>query len=403
MKRFGKIIFSAGVMLILSLLCGCVSEEMLLRYDPKQRDTVKLAAILPLTGDNATFGLRMRRGIMLAVDELNHTRGIEGRQLEMLYLDSYGTTEGAASAMEQAAEQGAVAVVGGYDTFETEGIVSRADALRLPCVIPLATRDGLTEKSPFVFRNCFTDRQQAEMLAAYLWYWRKFLRVAVLIDMDQEAVYSRNIAREFSRYFRELGGVIACTVEFHGDDYENALKDVTSMGSGAILVPTEGVRAAKMIRRLRELGYPGVICGPDSWDDRGFFQTLGADCDPGLCVYAAFYSDDCQQKEYLKFREMFRKRFFHNPSGEEIQSYDAVMLLVSALSASADLHQFTKHWESIRSQYGAAGVYSMLPNGEIDRTIYVNGIRAGRDGLLPSPRMEHGVTYSTLAQYKQEN
>jgi len=403
MKTIRKFTFSAGVALIAALLCGCVAEEMKLRYDPLSREPVKVAAILPLSGTNQQHGLKMRRGITLAVEELNHTRGISGRQVDMIYLDSKSSREGAVSAMEDAAAQGAVGVVGGYDTFESEGIVSRADVLRLPCVIPLATKDGLTEKNPFMFRNCFTDRQQAEVLAAYLWYWRKFLRVSVLIDMDQNAVYSRNIAREFSRYFRELGGIIASTVEFHGDDYEKALKEITSMGSGAILVPTEGERAAKMIRQLRKLGYPGVICGPDTWDDKGFFQALGADCDPGLCVYTSFYSDDCQQKEYRKFREAFRKRFFQFPGGEEVQSYDAVMFLASALSDAEDLHRFTKNWQGIRGQYGAAGFYTMLPNGDIDRTIYVNGIRAGKDGLLPVPRMERSVIYSSLAEYKEEN
>ena len=382
---------------------GCVPEEMRLRYNPESAEPmVRIAAILPLSGDKRALGEQMLEGIRYAVDELNLDRGIAGRRIELLVIDDQGTGEGAATAMRRAAAEGAVAVVGGYDTIEVEGIVPLAKPLQLPVIVAMATGNGLTETSEFVFRNTFTDRQQADVLAAYLWYWRKLLHVSILVDMAPEAVYSRNIARDFAQYFGDLGGTVMRTLEFNGDDFEPAVREVLTYGSGAILVPAEGARAARIVNLLRQRGYRGIVCGPDSWDSEEFFNTLSSGILPGMCVYTAFFSPDNPSPEYRSFSDGFRRRFFHRPGSAAVQGYDAVKLLAAALGDAGDIYRFTDNWLAIQKTAGAAGVYTMLPNGEIDRTIYINTVGRDHDALKPSGNTARAIQYSTLEMYRDE-
>ena len=196
----------------LFMLCGCVnpddvlSNPVLLGEQTLIQSDVVIGAALPLTGKYSAQGMEMLRGIETAVDVLNARRGIAGRRVRLETADTNGTPEGAEKAMNSLAAKKASIVVGGYSTTETDGLIKNIANLRIPLVIPCATADGFSGVHPFVFRTSYTDTQQAEGLAAYLWYWRQIKRVGVLIDMRPSAEYERNVARSVAQSFADLGG-----------------------------------------------------------------------------------------------------------------------------------------------------------------------------------------------------
>ena len=382
---------------------GCVPPEMMLRNTPDSRGPVKIAAIVPLSGVNRPLGMQMLEGLNFAVDELNSQRGINGREVELLVFDNNSSREGAAQAVHSAVEAGAVGLIAGYDSNEVLGIVPLVSQLRLPTVIPLATIDSLTDYGPFVFRNSYTNVQQAASLAAYLWYWRKLLRVSVLIDSTDRTEYSQTLARDFGQAFTDLGGSVMKFQDFDPENPEPALHEVMRTGPQAIMIPSEAVISAKLIKRLRNLGYKGILCGPDTWDSNEFFSELDT-FSPGDCVYTAFFTVENDSPEFRNFRKEFAQRNFCTPGSCETQSYDALKLLAIGLGNASDLYQFTHNWLAIRNYSGAAAVYTMLPDGEIDRTIYINTIRPpGPEGMFPVGRLTHSFQFSKLAEYRNDH
>ena len=383
------------------MLTGCVPEELRLRHNPDGDESVKIGAVLPLTGTNRRYGMKMLEGLRFATEEVNHARGLNGRQVELLVFDNTSTAEGAARATESAAAAGVTALIAGYDTNEVSAIVPLAEKLRMPTVIPLATDDEHVGANPFVFRNIYTDSQQSEALAAYLWYWRKVLHLGIMVDMDPKEEYSRNIAREVARSFSSLGGIVVGTEEFRGDNYEPALRRLLTCAPRAIVLPAEASRAAGMIKKLREMGYSGIICGPDSWDSEALFHDLIGLQNPGDCVFLGLFSGESEREEFRKFQRDFAARRFHHPGSCETQSYDALRLLLIGLSDAGDIYRFTKNWQSIRYHFGAAAIYTMLPGGKIDRTMYIKTI-ARPDVANPDPfsRLLVEFQYSKLETYK---
>ncbi|MBQ6352299.1 MAG: ABC transporter substrate-binding protein [Lentisphaeria bacterium] len=388
-------------LLCLLLLAGCVPEELRLRRNIETDRTVRIGAVLPLTGANQRYGLKMLEGLRFALDEENARRGLCGKTVELITFDSGSTAAGAARATESAAAQNVVALIAGYDTAEVSAILPKVETLRLPTVIPMATNDNHVGFNDFVFRNIYTDRQQAETLAAYLWYWRKVMNIGILVDMSPKEEYSRNIAREVARYFGKLGGNVVCTAEFRGDDYEKPMRRIMTYAPRAIVLPVEAAIAAKMIKKLRSLGYQGIICGPDSWDSESFIQGLAGLQNPGDCVYMGLLSTDSKRREFREFQREFTARRFHTPGSSEIQSYDALKLLLIALSDAEDLRRFTRNWLTIQNHSGAAAVYSMRPGGDIDRTMYIKAV-APPNVTNPDPyaRMLLEFQYSKLETYR---
>lgn len=72
---------------------------------------LKIGAVLPLTGPNASIGEDQRRGVELAVEKVNAAGGVLGKELEVDIEDSEGTAEGTLSAARKLVSVDKVPVV----------------------------------------------------------------------------------------------------------------------------------------------------------------------------------------------------------------------------------------------------------------------------------------------------
>ena len=165
--------FRKIVLPVLALvLAGCAEVKIgtSLRNDPAAAGPVKVGVIVPLSGGNRFYGERMLDGVQLAAEELNNTRGINGRKVELLVRDSRSEPARAAELVRELDEAGIVGLIAGYDSDEVLEIAPLARRRSIPTLVPLATAAEITAGNPFVFRNAFTNIEEARALAGYAWY-----------------------------------------------------------------------------------------------------------------------------------------------------------------------------------------------------------------------------------------
>lgn len=390
------------LLLTLGFLTGCVAPEMKLRVYLEETTPLKVAAMLPVSGKNRIYAEQMREGLIFAAEEINANGGINKRKLQLEILDTCGTAAGTRAAIDKAIALNTVAIIAGYDTKEVGMIISNASALRMPTVIPLATSDYHVQESPFVYRNCYSDAQQMEVLAAYLHYWRNLRRGALLIDPVGDLDYSRSVARDLEQSMKDQGDEVVYknSLPQDGSLPQEFIRDILATDPQFVFVPASGKRIAQILKALRNAGFNGIICGPDSWDDTEFIAEL-VDTEPGDCIYTAFFSKENTSAEYEKFSKDFRAKYFHQPDACSTQSYDALKFLAIGLSNADNLHKFDRNWRTIRNHAGAAAVYTMLKKGDIDRTVYLNSIGVYRGKrLIPYARLSKKLQYSKIQDYR---
>lgn len=398
-----KLFISAAAALLMAIAGGCVGPEFYIRNYQEGNPKLKVAAILPLSGANRMFAEQMREGLLLAEHEINANSTSGRKRLDFRIFDSKGTDSGAAAALDEAASWGASGIIAGYSTDEVAAILPRAAQLRMPVVIPLATATEHTMVSPFVYRNSYTDFQQAEMLASFLYYWRQAKHLGIFIDENGDTNYQGNISRDVSQHIRDVGGSVTLTMMVKGQPDIPAITAMLKSDPEAILLTYSGKKAAETIKLLRNSGFTGIICGADNWDSDELIDALD-NFKVGDCLYTAFFSDENTNPEYLNFKKTFRKRFYHNPGACETQSYDALKFMVIGLNNAETLPDFDRNWRKIRLFQGAAALYTMLPKGGIDRTIYINSIGLKRVGtkIKPYSRVSRKMQYSKLREYRPE-
>ena len=80
-------------------------------------DTIKIGVVGPRTGPAAATGKAFEEGIAIALDHLNAKGGVLGKQVEVVFEDTGGVPEKAASALEKLATRDKVPIVVGGKPF----------------------------------------------------------------------------------------------------------------------------------------------------------------------------------------------------------------------------------------------------------------------------------------------
>lgn len=143
------------------LLSACGSEQK----TTASTHSLKIGAMGPLTGPVAVYGVSATNGTKLAIEEINANGGILGKQVDLNLLDEKGEPTEAVNAYNKLVDWGMVALLGDVTSKATVAVAEVAKNDQLPMITATGTQLNITEGKPNVFRVCFTDPYQGEVLA----------------------------------------------------------------------------------------------------------------------------------------------------------------------------------------------------------------------------------------------
>ncbi len=123
-------------------------------------ETYKIGAALPLTGPAQFLGEAEREAMNMAIDQINGQGGVNGQQLEVLYVDTKADVNTAISVVEKFINRDRVPVIITTDSNSAVGtmdITERAKVIHLS----VARADVFTAKG---YRYCFRNQPTNQML-----------------------------------------------------------------------------------------------------------------------------------------------------------------------------------------------------------------------------------------------
>jgi branched-chain amino acid transport system substrate-binding protein len=284
-----------------------------------------------LTGDGASFGLSSKDGTEMAVDEVNNAGGLlGGRRIQLLIEDDQSRPEDAASAVTKLITQDrVVAVLGEVASRRSLAAAPVAQRYQVPMISPASTNERVTEVGDYIFRVCFIDPFQGEVLAKFAVNDLKAKRAAVLKDIQQD--YSVGLTESVERNFKALGGEILPVVSYSsGDgDFRAILTQVRSQKPDVVFVTGYYPEAAIIARQARELGMNMPLLGGDGWIGDALKNGREA-------LNNSFISDHYHAENpdpvVQKFVQAYRARFNRAPDAMAALAYDAVMLLADSIT-----------------------------------------------------------------------
>jgi branched-chain amino acid transport system substrate-binding protein len=314
--------------LVLTMSCGP-------KLNPNE---IRIGEYGALTGALATFGTSTRDGIQLAIEEANAAGGINGKTLKVVVLDDQGKPEEAAVAVTKLITEDKVQVVLG----EVASSISLAAAPicqshKIPMISPSSTNPKLTQTGDYIFRVCFIDPFQGQVMADFSMNQLKAKTAAVL--RDQKNDYSMGLADFFIQRFKEKGGTIVIDQSYvAGDvDFKSQLTNIRAQKPDVIFVPGYYGEVGLVAQQARELGIKVPILGGDGWESPKLFEIGGKALDG--CYYSTHFSPDSTDPKVKDYVQKFKTRFGYAPDGLATLGYDAGGVLVAALKNSKSLDE----------------------------------------------------------------
>ncbi len=153
MKKFLSILLSLAMVLIPSLAGA------------QEADTIVIGGLAPLTGTAAFYGNGAYNGAMIAVDEINAAGGVLGKQITYVNYDEKGDPTEAINAYNRLIEQDQIiALMGDVTTKPTLAVAELAAQDGIPMITPTGTGAEITAIGDNMFRACFTDPFQGELM-----------------------------------------------------------------------------------------------------------------------------------------------------------------------------------------------------------------------------------------------
>src|SRR5215470_7986407 len=172
-------------------------------------DEIVIGEYGSLTGNDADFGQSTKRGVDLAMQELEAQKQgkIGGYKVRVVVEDDQGRPDEAATVVQKLVNQDrVVAVIGEVASSRSLAGAPICQQAGVPMISPSSTNPGVTAVGDYIFRMCFIDPFQGTVMAKFAADSLHLKRVAILTD-NQNA-YSTGLTEFFTKAFTQLGGQI---------------------------------------------------------------------------------------------------------------------------------------------------------------------------------------------------
>lgn len=363
---------------------------------------IKVGVYMDLSGQTASFGQSSVNGAKMAVDEINKSGGVNGRQIELVIEDDQGLPAQAKTVATKLVNQDRVdALFGEVASSNSLAAAPVAQDAKIPMVTPSSTNPKVTEVGDFIFRTCFIDPFQGEVMAKFAANTLKAKRVAMFTDVSSD--YSRGMAQFFEAAFKKSGGEIIESQSYTNTDrdFSGQLTQIAAKKPDAIFVPGYYSQVGVIARQAREKGYTNPLLGGDGWDSPELFNLGGQALNNSFI--SNHYSVDDPNPVVQKFVADFKARYNTAPDAIAATAYDGMRVLADAFkrAGGTDRQKVRDALAATQNFVGVTGTISIDANRNAIKPAAVFELKDGRyvfretvypDGVTPPASATTGAS-----------
>lgn len=292
-------------------------------------EVFKIGGIGPVTGAAAVYGLAVKNGAQIAVDEINADGGINGYQIDFQFQDDEHDAEKSVNAYNTLKDWGMQMLMG---TVTSAPCVAVADKTMADNMFQITPSGSSVEcaQNPNVFRVCFSDPDQGAASATYIAENKLADKIAVIYDSSD--VYSSGIYERFASEAANHGLDIVAAEAFTADsnkDFSTQLQKAKDAGADLVFLPIYYTEASLILNQANTMGYAPKFFGCDGMD--GILQVDNFDTKlaEGLMLLTPFAAD-ADDELTQKFVTAYKEKYGETPIQFAADAYDAIYAIKAA-------------------------------------------------------------------------
>ncbi len=376
-KKFRIAALLTGGLLACSMFTGCGGGNA-------AADEIVVGSNFELTGNVAQYGSNAAKGFRLAVKEINDAGGINGKKIKIVEADNKSdAAESVNAATKLISDDKVVALIGPAVTANVIAESQVATDNKVAVIAPAATNPDVTVENgavkPFIFRSCFIDPQQGEVMAQFA--AQDLNAKTAVLYLDSSSDYSKSLGKVFKEKFEAAGGQVVMEEAFlaKDQDFKAALTKIQTANADVIFVPAYYEEVGKIVKQARELGITAAILGTDGWDDSKVVDIAGQDALNNTFFCTHFFEGD---EDVQAFLNSYNAEYKEAPNVFAALGYDSGKMLIDAIQrGGTDSEKIRDNIETIKDLKVGTGTITMdaATHNPIKGIVVIENKDGGRD------------------------
>ncbi len=350
----GKAIALALIALV--LLSGCVQQQ--------QAGTVKIGAVLPLTGVSAIYGQYPREGMQLALKEINDLGGLQGKKLEIIFEDSQSKPINAVTSIQKLINSNNVPVVlVGASSPETLAMAPIAEENKTVLLASGSAAPKIRDAGDYIFRLKVGVDKESDELMRFAFNELKAKTISILYVNND---YGAGVKEFGEKQFIELGGKVLKSENFNIEetDFRSYLLKIKETKPDVVLLAGWPRNMGQILKQARELNFETIFITPGGTIGPEIIEIAGNAAD-GL-IYVMEFNLESEREETKRFREKFKQRYAKEPELFAAMGYDAVKIIAMLLKKCGENSVCIKNeLYKIQNYQGASAQISFDDHGDV--------------------------------------
>lgn len=348
----------SAVLIIAILIVGCSRQP-----NPNERDRtpIKIGFFGDLSGPTFNFGQSAKNGVLMAATQINQAGGIDGRQIDVVIEDDHGSPELAAELAGKLINQDhVISIIAAGTSGNSRAAAPKAQAAHIPMISPSSTDPAVTQVGEYIFRACFVDAFQGEVMARFAAQTLGAKTAAILFDFNSP--YGRGLTDFFELSFAKLGGHIVTKQSYTQSDvdFTGQLSTIQANEPDVIYIPGYYNDVAVIAKQARSIGLKQPLLGGDGWDAPELWPLAGDALN--ISYISTHYSMDDPSPAIQAFVQEYKQRYGNlAPDAHAALAYDATRVLANAIERAGSIegNKIRNALAETRDFAGVTGVISM--------------------------------------------
>lgn len=281
----------------------------------------------PLTGDNSSYGISVKQGAELAVEEINKNGGLNGVEFKFEMKDDKATAEDAGTGYDALYDAGMQISLGSVTSGSCAAFAEKAAKDNIFVITPSASASSVIEKGNNIFRVCFGDPDQGTLAAEEL--SDKFEKIGCIYDTSDP--YSTGIYEAFEAEMKKLGKTFT-TKTFDKENNKDFSTQVEALKDcDAIFMPFYYTEAGLVAKACVQKGVTAELFGSDGLDN---IVSQIDDTVTNKIRYITPFDVAGTDEKTASFVTAYKAKYGSDPDQFAADGYDAIYTIFNAMKTA---------------------------------------------------------------------
>jgi branched-chain amino acid transport system substrate-binding protein len=346
---------------------------------------VYIPDVVELSGPGAVSGTNWRDGAQLAIDEINKSGGILGRQIETEHLDTQSNPGVSRAQIQKVLDRDPYVVLGPIYSGSVKVNMALTQQAEVPQIVGAEAAEITQQGNPWVFRTAFGQQFSMPKIANYLHDRLKVKSVAVVwVNNDFGKGGHDSFVREMKT--RGIDVVADISTEQGQVDFGSDVIKLKNVKVDAVFVYTNEEESARFLIEAKRQGLTTPLLGETTLLNQKVVELAGAAAN-GVRGHVGL-SADAPIPAIQEFAKKFSDRYKYLPDHNGIKGYTAVYLVkyVTEKIGKFDRKAFGAAMKGLTLKPETApGILmeaSWDQNGDIDRASFLAEIIDGKQKIV---------------------